>query len=74
VFTSVLAGGGIRGGIVHGSSDRYAAYPATNPTPPADLAATIYHCLGIDPQMQIRDRLGQPHTLCTGTPIHAVLA
>ena len=44
VFTTVLAGGGIHGGIVYGSSDRYAAYPATNPTPPADLAATVYHC------------------------------
>ena len=39
LFTSMLAGGGIKGGVVHGSSDRYAAYPATNPTPPADLAA-----------------------------------
>ena len=38
------------GGVVHGSSDRYAAYPATNPTTPADLAATVYHCLGVDPQ------------------------
>src|SRR6202008_1499214 len=41
VFTTVLAGGGIKGGIVHGSSDRHAAYPATNPTTPADLAATV---------------------------------
>src|SRR5207248_3273128 len=46
-FTSVLAGGGIRGGTVHGSSDRYAAYPASNPTRPADLAATVYQCLGV---------------------------
>jgi uncharacterized protein (DUF1501 family) len=73
VFTSVLAGGGIRGGVVHGSSDRYAAYPATNPTSPADLAATVYHCLGVDPQMQIRDRLDRPMTLCEGEPIRAVL-
>src|SRR5262245_58382035 len=39
VFTTVLAGGGIQGGMVHGSSDRYAAAPASNPTSPADLAA-----------------------------------
>ena len=38
-FTSVLAGGGIQGGVVHGSSDRFAAYPASNPTPPKDLVA-----------------------------------
>lgn len=72
-FTSVLAGGGIKGGIVHGSSDRYAAYPATNPTTPADLAATVYHCLGVDPHTQLRDRLDRPLTLCEGTPIRAVL-
>jgi uncharacterized protein (DUF1501 family) len=73
VFSAVLAGGGVRGGIVHGSSDRYAAYPATNPTTPADLAATVYHCLGIDPHRQIADRLGKPATLCEGTPIRAIL-
>jgi uncharacterized protein (DUF1501 family) len=73
VFTTVLAGGGIRGGVVHGSSDRYAAYPASNPTTPADLAATVYHCLGVDPHLEIQDRLGRPATLCEGTPIAAVL-
>jgi hypothetical protein len=73
VFTTVLAGGGIKGGVVHGSSDRHAAYPASNPTSPADLAATIYHCLGVDPHMQVADRLGQPRILCEGTPIRAIL-
>jgi len=74
VFTTVLAGGGIKGGVVHGSSDRFAAYPASNPTPPADLAATIYHCLGVDPHMALEDRLGRPMTLCQGTPLGAILA
>ncbi len=74
VFTTVLAGGGIRGGVVHGSSDRYAAEPASNPTPPADLAATIYHCLGVDPRMEIVDRLGRPLVLCDGSPIEPILA
>ena len=73
VFTTVLAGGGIRGGVVHGSSDRYAAYPASNPTTPADLAATVYHCLGVDPHLTIYDRLGRPFELCEGTPIRAIL-
>jgi uncharacterized protein (DUF1501 family) len=73
VFTTVLAGGGIRGGVVYGSSDRYAAEPATHPTPPADLAATIYHCLGVDPRMEIRDRLGRPSVVCTGEIIRAIL-
>jgi uncharacterized protein (DUF1501 family) len=74
VFTTVLAGGGVRGGVVHGASDRHAAYPATNPTSPADLAATIYHCLGVDPHEQMVDRLGRPQTLCEGEPIRAVLS
>jgi Protein of unknown function (DUF1501) len=73
VFTSVLAGGGVRGGAIHGSSDRYAAEPATNPTPPADLVATIYQCLGVDPRMEIRDRLDRPVTLCDGQVIDAIL-
>jgi uncharacterized protein (DUF1501 family) len=73
VFTTVLAGGGVKGGVVHGSSDRHAAYPATNPTSPADLAATVYHCLGIKPHLQLRDRLDRPQTLCEGEPIRAVL-
>lgn len=73
VFTTVLAGGGIRGGVVYGSSDRYAAEPASNSTSPADLAATIYHCLGVDPRLELRDRLGRPLTLCEGTPIEAIL-
>jgi uncharacterized protein (DUF1501 family) len=73
VFTTVLAGGGIKGGVVHGASDRYAAYPASNPTSPDDLAATVYYCLGVDPQTQLRDRLGRPVTLCDGSPIRAIL-
>jgi hypothetical protein len=74
VFTTVLAGGGIRGGIVHGASDRFAAYPADKPTKPADLAATIYHCLGIDSQTRIEDRLGRSQTLCEGEVIEGILA
>jgi uncharacterized protein (DUF1501 family) len=72
-FCSVLAGGGIKGGVVHGASDRYAAYPANNPTKPAELAATMYHLLGIDPRTIIYDRLKRPLVLCEGDPISAVL-
>lgn len=73
VFSSVLAGGGIKGGVVHGSSDRYAANPAEHPTRPADLAATVYQCLGVDPRTVIQDRLGRPMELCSGEPIQAIL-
>jgi hypothetical protein len=73
VFSSVLAGGGVRGGCVHGASDRFAAYPSADPVRPADLAATVYHCLGIDPRLELRDRLNRPMTLCEGSPIQAIL-
>jgi len=74
VFTSVLAGGGVKGGVVHGASDRMAAFPSTDPVRPADLAATIYHCLGVDPHTEIRDRLDRPLALCDGTPLKSVLS
>ena len=45
--------------------------PATAPY--EDLAATVYHCLGVDPRTSLRDRLGRPMTLCDGTPLAAVL-
>jgi uncharacterized protein (DUF1501 family) len=73
VFTSVLAGGGVQGGVVYGASDRYAAYPAENPTSPADLAATVYHCLGVDPHLTLRDRLDRPMILCEGSPVATIL-
>lgn len=73
VFTSVMAGGGIRGGAVYGASDRYAAEPADLPVSPADLAATIYHQLGVDPHSLIHDRLGRPVTLCEGTVLRSLL-
>ena len=72
-FSIVLAGGGIRGGQIYGSSDSSAAYPSTNPVSPADVAATIYHCLGIAPQTQITDHQGRPLVLGAGKPLYALL-
>jgi len=47
-FSVVLAGGGIRGGQVVGASDANGAYPASRPITPADIHATVFHCLGYD--------------------------
>lgn len=52
----LLAGAGIPGGAVIGSSDATAAYPATHPVRPAELAATIYRRLGIDTNTDVRVR------------------
>jgi hypothetical protein len=69
VFSAVFAGAGVRGGQVIGQSDRLGAYPASRPYSPADLAATVYSALGIDPATEVRDRLGRPTRLSTGDVI-----
>jgi hypothetical protein len=51
----LLAGGGIRGGRVYGSSNRDGAYPATDPVDPTDVHATLFHCMGLDPEQVIVD-------------------
>ncbi len=73
-YSLIMAGGGIRGGLVHGSSDRSAAYPAVNPVAPADIAATIYHCLGIDHHGYVRDQQNRPLLIGEGEPIAPLLA
>lgn len=72
-FTVLFAGGGIKGGQVHGQSDKIAAYPATLPTTPADFTATIYHLLGIDPHQETYDQGNRPLLLSKGTPIGTLL-
>ncbi|MEO6812149.1 MAG: DUF1501 domain-containing protein [Isosphaeraceae bacterium] len=73
-FSTVLAGAGIRNGTVYGASDRVAAYPSLDPVTPADVAATLYSLLGIDPALELLDQLGRPHVLCPGISIRGVLA
>ena len=68
-YTVLMGGAGIQGGMVYGASDRFAAYPADKPVTPEDIAATIYHALGIDPKLQIHDALNRPHLLALGQPI-----
>jgi uncharacterized protein (DUF1501 family) len=71
-FTTVLAGGGVRGGQVYGSSDRYAAYPASNPVAPVDLVATAYHLLGVPEHQTLPDAQGRPLVICPGSPVRAL--
>ena len=66
VYTTVLAGGGTRGGVVHGASDAKGAEPADAPVSPADLLATLYDRLGIPPSTELRDRLDRPLQLSDG--------
>ena len=47
VFSVMLAGGGIKGGLVYGASNSTASEPDLDPIGPEDLATTVYHQLGI---------------------------
>lgn len=60
VFSVALAGGGIRGGLVYGSSDAVGESPQDNPVTPSDLVATIYTLLGIDPELELQTSDGRP--------------
>jgi hypothetical protein len=64
-----LAGGGVRGGRVVGSSDKNGGYPADNPQTPENFAATIYEALGLPRTAAWHDDLGRPHHIYHGEPI-----
>lgn len=74
VYSVALAGGGIKGGVVHGASDAIGAYPAAGRVQPQDLTATIFHCLGLDPESEIHDTLGRPIPISRGSVIQQILA
>jgi uncharacterized protein (DUF1501 family) len=65
-YSMWFAGAGIRGGTVHGCSDAQAAYVRDNPVSTADVCATIYECLGIDPDMTVPERGGRPIPVAQG--------
>ena len=58
----LLAGGGIRGGQVFGTSDRRAEYPFDNPVAPEHIARTVFHAMGLD-DLHAVDREGRPFNL-----------
>jgi uncharacterized protein (DUF1501 family) len=72
-YSIVLAGAGIRAGMVHGRSDRRAAYPVDGAVSPQDVVTTIYHALGIPTHTELTDALGRPLRLCQGEVIQSVL-
>ena len=75
VFSMMLAGGGVKGGNVVGASDSKGMEPAADLVRPEDIAATIYHCLGIDYTQSIASPEGIRITLARGgTHIHKAMA
>jgi hypothetical protein len=74
-YSMFFAGAGIRGGSVYGASDVQAAFVKDKPVSTADICATIYECLGIDPELPILDHSGRPHPIANGgLPIRDILS
>lgn len=73
VFSFVLAGAGISGGQVYGSSDKHGAYPRDGKIEPQDLTATILHLLGIGHEASFHDATGRPFHATLGQPLYPLL-
>ena len=56
----LMGGGGVKGGQIVGATTLKGEEPVTRPITPADLLATVYHVLGIDPARQFIDQRGRP--------------
>jgi hypothetical protein len=67
-----LAGGGVKGGRVIGTTDKQGAYPKSDPQMPENLAATIYSSLGIPGETMWRDAENRPHHVYYGEPIRGL--
>ena len=71
-YSGLFAGAGLQGGQVIGRSDAIGAFPVTRPYTHADIGATVYAALGIDPATTIVDLQGRPAQLNRGEPIAAL--
>jgi uncharacterized protein (DUF1501 family) len=69
VYSTVFAGGGIRGGQVYGQSDKLAGEPLDRPVHVSDFVATIYHALGHGEDTEVVDPFGRPHRVVAGQPV-----
>ncbi len=69
VWSVLAAGGGVRGGQAVGASDAHGAEPADRPIHPAEIVATVYHALGIDPRTPLPRPDGRPVPLVEAKPI-----
>lgn len=70
----MMAGGGLRTGQVVGATNARAEHPVERPLKPADVLATVYRVLGIDPDLKFNDHAGRPvPILDEGKPIEEIL-
>lgn len=73
-YTTLLAGAGVKRGFIYGASDRDGAYPAENPVRPDDLAATMFHLLGIDPRTEVMGVGNRPLRIAEGDPVFGLMS
>jgi uncharacterized protein (DUF1501 family) len=73
-YTGVIAGAGVKRGLVYGKSDKTASAPLENPVHPRELLATIYHSVGIDPATMVLNHLNQPRELVQADPVTGILS
>ncbi len=66
VFSVMLAGGGVKGGMIHGASNATASEPEFDPVGPDDLATTVYHQLGIVADKELMAPGGRPIEIVDG--------
>jgi len=73
-YTAVMAGASLRRGYVHGESDKTGSAPLKDPVHPAEILATIYHAVGIDPATIVYNHLNQPRELVKGKAVTRLFA
>jgi hypothetical protein len=73
-YTPLIAGAGVKRGLVYGKSDKTASAPVENPVHPRELLATIYHSMGIDPATIVYNHLNQPRELVQGEAVTGILS
>jgi len=69
VYSGLFSGAGVQGGRVIGKSDRIGGHPVSDPFTPFDVGATIYQVLGVAADAELRDALGRPTRVNSGTPM-----
>jgi len=72
-FSIALSGGGVKGGVVHGETDKQAGFPLSGRVAPRDYLATVFHQLGFSSETVIKDAQGRPLPISRGNVIEEIL-
>lgn len=72
-YSLMLIGGGMKEGLIYGSSDKTGAFPNSLPLVPGDIIATIYRALGVPNDYEIHDQFGRPYRLVPAGEVQSEL-